>query len=465
MKKQGKLVLKAAVAALAMLAFGQTVAQPMEVGVAVHFGHNRGNLALTQDFVAKSGFVSVRSDVSWGMSENASGVLGLRDGSLLLRNAMLQLPTVTRPVYIFAYGNALYDGGGQPSTPAGYAAYSRFTSTILPQLPNFNSSYVELWNEWNLGAGTKPAVRTGSVVDYSAMVKVAAPAVRKVAPGAKILVGALADDFPDWTFAKGMLSQGALDVADGLSVHIYNHCAGTKVGSDEAMGRLDALRGYMVAAGKGAKPIYVTEFGWPSNTAGTCGVPEMDGALYTVRFLLEASTRNWLGGIWLYELLEGGLDPADRESHFGAYRMTEIPNSRDAVLKATPILPEVTAAATKPIGCVVTSVAKLIGNRPVLTSSAGALRSALYDDGTRRMVALWNASTKPLVAPTGTLNVTGGKGGAINPLALCGVAGGSYVQKSATATGTSFGFTLKGGAPLLLEFPSSTAITGIEVRE
>lgn len=463
MKMHRKLVVNSAFASLTIFLVGQAIAEPMEVGLATHFGHNRGNLALTQEFIAASGLQSLRNDVGWGMVEDAQGVFALRDGALVLRNAMLQLPTVTRPVYIFDYGNARYDGGGHLSTPAGYAAYTRFVSTMLPQMPNYKTSYVELWNEWNIGSGSKPVVRTGSVENYTALVKVAGPAAKKIAPAAKILVGALGDDFPDWQFAKGMMKLGAMNVADGLSVHIYNHCG--KAGSDEALARLDKLRGYMVAAGYSAKPIYVTEFGWPSNTAGSCGIPENDGALYALRFLLEASTRNWLGGVWMYELLEGGTDPADRESHFGAMRMNAIPNSRDAVLKATPIAPAVIAAATKPIGCVVKKVAKIIGGRPALTSSAGSLRSALYVDGNRRVIALWNVSTKPLLSPTGTLTITGGKGGAINPLAVCGVTAGTYSSTASTATGSSYGFTLQGGLPLLLEWSTPTAISAIEVRE
>lgn len=462
MKKQGKLMLKAAVTALAALAVGQASAEPMEVGVGIHFGHNKGNLAATQDFIAASGLASIRDDVGWRMVQDPAGVFYLRDGALLLRNGLLQIPAVTRPVYIFDYGHDLYDGGGHLSTPAGYAGYAKYVTTVLPMMPNYKTAYVELWNEWNLGAGTKPVVRTGSVENYAALVKVAAPAAKKAVPTAKVLVGGLGEDYPDWAFAKGLLALGAVDVADGFSVHIYNHCGGL-AGSDEALARLDKLRGYMLAAGKD-KPIYVTEFGWPSNTSGACGVPEANGGLYMIRFLLEASTRNWLGGVWLYELLDGGTDLVDRENTFGAIRMTTIPNSREAVMKATPIPPEVTTASTKPLGCVIKSVAKLIGNRPAMTSTSGPLRSALYDDGKRRIVALWNVTTKPLVVPTGTLNVTGGKGGAVNPLAVCGVTAGSFVQKSATDAGTSFGFTLNAGFPLLLEFPSSTAITAIEVR-
>jgi len=450
--------------ALSLSVSAYAATTPMEIGVGTHFGHNKANLTITKDFLAGSGMTSIRDDVSWGMSELPDGTLSVRDGTAKLKVAMGQLPTLVSPVYVFGYGNSRYDGGSFPKTPAAINAYARFIGTILPQMPLASASYVEIWNEWNIGAGSKPFVRTGDPQDYTNVVKVAAPAIRKAVPKAKILVGSLAEDFPDWVFAKALIKQGALNYGDGFSVHVYNHCG--RAGSDEAIGRLETLHGYMTAAGKGAMPIYVTEFGWPSNT-GACGIPEMDGALYTLRFLLEASTRSWIGGVWLYELLESGTDPADRESRFGIVRLSDkIPNTTTAAITTATAIPAATiAAATKPMGCVLKSVSKLVAGRPTKTSSAGALRTALYESGTRRVVGIWNATTNPAISPKGTLTLTGNVGQTFNPLAVCGVTGGSIVKSAGSAGGATFNFTLKAGTPLMLELAAGTTLSQIEVRE
>lgn len=454
----------AVAAVCALTTLGTAAAAPMEIGVGTHFGHNKANLTVTKDFLTASGIQSIRDDVSWGMSEDAKGVLAVRDGTIKLRQAIGQLPTMTKPVYVFGYGNNLYDGGGLAKSPAALAAYARFVSTILPQMPYYSTAYVELWNEWNIGAGSKPFVRSGVAQDYTNLVLAAAPAVRKAAPKAKILVGSLAEDFPDWTFAKSLIKQGALDAGDGLSVHVYNHCG--RAGSDEAIARLDTLRGYMVSAGKGSKPIYVTEFGWPSNT-GSCGIAEADGALYTLRFLMEASTREWIGGVWLYELLESGTDPADRESRFGVVRLVPgITNNTTAAITAPSAIPATTlASATKPMGCVMKSMTKLIAQRPLKVASGGGLRAALFSDGTRRVVGVWNATTTPLIVPKGTLTLNGTVGNTFNPLAVCNVTGGTMVKSAATSSSASFAFTLKSGAPLLLELGANASISGIEIKE
>ena len=97
--------------------------------------------------------------------------------------------------------------------------------------------------------------------------------LKETQPGLMVLAGAAGDDIPQWPWMREAIAQGLLSHADGVSLHLYNHCMGPLVGSDELVGRLDAMRGLLVAAGKPDMPVFVTEVGWPTHK-GNCATDE-----------------------------------------------------------------------------------------------------------------------------------------------------------------------------------------------
>jgi hypothetical protein len=84
------------------------------------------------------------------------------------------------------------------------------------------------------------------------------------------------------------------------------------------MERLDGLRRFMVQAGLGDKPIYISEFGWPTGD-GKCRVSPPNAADNVGQFVLLAATRPWIAGIWIYELKDSGRASDNKESHFGLF--------------------------------------------------------------------------------------------------------------------------------------------------
>ena len=73
----------------------------------------------------------------------------------------------------------------------------------------------------------------------------------------------------------------------------------------------------MVSNGQAKMPIYVSEFGWP--TEGKCQVAPDAAAAALAQFTLLADSRPWIAGIWYYELKDSGTGADDMESHFGLY--------------------------------------------------------------------------------------------------------------------------------------------------
>jgi hypothetical protein len=270
--------------------------------------------------IKQLGLNSFRDDFPWSDFETAGRRMGFtpRLGRL---EAQVR-SGVARPLLILAFGHHLVPNSSPPTTDearqrfADYAAAA--AQSVVAQHPLF-----ELWNEGNLAAKKDAAF---SPENYLALAEIARPAVKRVAPNAPFLVGALGDD-PGWTWTEKMLRTGILQYADGASIHLYNFCMGpSKRTSAEIIDRLTAFhRLVSQASGNADFPIYVTETGWTTAT-NKCGVSEQAQADNTAQLILWASTAaRWLKGMWLYELKDSGRNPSELEDNFGLYRFDNSP--------------------------------------------------------------------------------------------------------------------------------------------
>ncbi|WP_440637784.1 hypothetical protein ACSHT2_27400 [Bradyrhizobium sp. PUT101] len=270
--------------------------------------------------IKQLGLNSFRDDFPWSDFETAGRRMGF--APRLGRLEAQVRSGVARPLLILAFGHHLVPNSSPPTTDearqrfADYAAAA--AQSVVAQHPLF-----ELWNEWNLAAKKDAAF---SPENYLALAEAARPAVKRVAPNAPFLVGALGDD-PGWTWTEKMLRTGILQHADGASIHLYNFCMGpSKRTSAEIIDRLTAFHRLVgQASGNPDFPIYVTETGWTTAT-NKCGVSEQAQADNTAQLILWASTAaRWLKGVWLYELKDSGKDPSELEHNFGLYRYDNSP--------------------------------------------------------------------------------------------------------------------------------------------
>jgi len=108
----------------------------------------------------------------------------------------------------------------------------------------------------------------GTADDYMKLVVETSNALRNSGTKAKIVVGGLADDLPDWPFARALVQKGILKYADAFSVHLYNYSAGDRAVPQEMIDRLTRLQ-EILRAGNGGKdyPILITEMGGPRTMA------------------------------------------------------------------------------------------------------------------------------------------------------------------------------------------------------
>ena len=286
----------------------------LEIGAGLHLGQGKTYDGEALARLKQLGFSSFRDEAYWHRFEKSPNAFEVSNVPTLLRAALSDAVYGPRAMLALAYGNRLYDGGGRPVSEYGREAFKRYSLAVSKTFPQVG--YLEIWNEWNHPIGV-PDNSRGTAQQYAELVKLVAPALRESGTKAKIIVGALADDYPDWEFAKQLVQHGILPYADGFSVHLYNHSMGGKAHPQEMFRRLERLQAILRQGNGGHDfPIFVTEIGWPTHSSRH-GVSEHTAGAKLAQFLLEAYSYPWIRGLWLYELYDSGNQAVEREHNFG----------------------------------------------------------------------------------------------------------------------------------------------------
>lgn len=225
------------------------------------------------------------------------------------------------PLLILVYGHSLY-GGDKPRTPAAIAAFKRYAVHVAKHFEG-RVRYFDLWNEWD---GRTGRTSLGTPEDYVALAREVYPAIKAASPDAVVLSGGISRHGLDHEFVERFIALGGLEHVDALSLHPYNALRGGS--PEDAVDELDRVHALAPAA-----PIYVTEMGYPA-FAGRGGVDRQTAAEYLARFVVLASTRDYIAGVWWYCLRDQGQSPADKEHHFGAFDFAWRPKPAAHALRA-----------------------------------------------------------------------------------------------------------------------------------
>lgn len=299
---------------------------PLITGMGVHFGIG-GQYNYVPEKAAAAlrelGVDSFRDDLPWGTFEGAAG---RADPPQPRRLFDFMAMTQAKPLLILGHSNPEVTGGVKPMSEAGRAVFADFTVRALAQTRRFGAMY-EIWNEWNLTPGQRPPWLFGpgtaddprAAQHYAVLARGAVAALRDAAPDSVILSGAVGGD-PGWDWTKAIVRDGALKGANGLSIHLYNHCEPdvTTRNATELVDRASELQQALRRQTGAEVPFYVTEFGWPT-VQWPCPIPRQAAADYIAQFLLWSAATPWIKGAWMYELKDQGTDPREIEQNFGLY--------------------------------------------------------------------------------------------------------------------------------------------------
>jgi hypothetical protein len=261
------------------------------------------------------GIKSVRFDVPWKQVEVKAGQYQIPDwveATVAAAQAANMLPLA-----ILDYGNPLY-GNDKPKTPEAIEAFSRYAAFVVKHFKG-RINHFELWNEWETHTGnTTP----GSPEDYIALAKVAYPVIKASNPVATVLMNGYSG-VSTKNLTGGWLDRffqsGGLTYADAVSLHPYNQPGDEEV-PEMAIRLIDQIHDMAAKVDSNkSNSIYVTEMGY-TTFSGKYGVSEDQQAEYLARFILLAASRQYVKGVWWYSLQDGGVDPANKENHWGLFK-------------------------------------------------------------------------------------------------------------------------------------------------
>lgn len=377
-------------------------AEPLVIGVQTHFAFEpaRTDVRVFRSWMQRSAFTSSRDEMFWWDVEDSAGALALRKGALRSQQVWESMPAPFAGLLTLDFGYPRYDSGAQPKSEQGRRAFARYAEFVASRSKP-HVRWVEVWNEWNLPSDFQRGTgNRGDAEDYVRLARATYQKLKADHPGLRVLTGSAGDEQPEWRWTREAIRHGMLANTDAVAVHLYNYCIPEALaGSDELADRLDVLHGIISASGHPQMPIFVTEVGWPTHS-GDCGTSEAAAATHSLRFLLEASLRPWVAGVWFYELQDGGDDPANREHRFGLLR-------RDG--------------SEKPAGCVLRELGAQVAARPFAVLGGSTVGAAGFRNGkTSDRWLLWTRG-KSQQAVTVRLESMAGRAASFASAPLCGM--------------------------------------------
>lgn len=169
--------------------------------------------------------------------------------------------------------NTSPDGLGiYPPSPTDWAQYMKYWAGQLP-----DAIYWQIWNEPNEALFWQPKPNAAA---YTELLKKSYTAIKEANPKAKILNGGLSGIGPVPQFLREMYANGAKDYFDILALHPYG-----QPNSPDTYLRdfLYEIKNIMNANGDIAKPVWITEIGWPTDPSQFGYVSEQTQADYLKR--------------------------------------------------------------------------------------------------------------------------------------------------------------------------------------
>lgn len=222
------------------------------------------------------------------------------------------------------------------------ATYALFARRAVRHYSAMGVHAYEVWNEPNVSAFWTPAP---NAVAYTRLLQAAYPAMKAADPRATVLTGGTAPaatDVPsggplDWLepgdgtgvgpveWLGQIYANGGRGFFDGVAHHPY--CWPAMPGQAEAWsawyqmyGSDPSLRSLMVGNGDGAKKIWATEFGAPTDGPAGTHVSESVQASMIARAYGVWSGYEWGGPLFIYSGRDQGTSPSTNQNFFGLVR-------------------------------------------------------------------------------------------------------------------------------------------------
>ena len=173
-------------------------------------------------------------------------------------------------------------GRGGIAPPTDPAAFARFMRTLAQRVPA-----ADAWELWNEQDETEFWAGAPDPAGYAALLRAAYPAIKSVAPDDVVVTGGTVGNNAD--FVRALYDHGAAGSFDAVGVHTDTACLVDPPGRyyRDELGRIGRytfssyreVHAVMSDHGDGAKPIWMTELGWNTQSTGprSCNVGAWKG--------------------------------------------------------------------------------------------------------------------------------------------------------------------------------------------
>jgi polysaccharide biosynthesis protein PslG len=233
--------------------------------------------------------------------------------------------------------------GGTAATygpdPARYAA---FAATAARHYAAMGVHSYEVWNEPNQSGAWTPKPDPAA---YTQLLKAAYPAIKRSDPGATVLTGGTGPAPNDGTqigpmdFLSAVYANGGAGFFDAVAQHPYtfpDYPGGAQYWSPwyQMYGTAPSLRSLMIAHGDGAKRIWATEFGAPTNGPSGSYVSEATQARMVTKAIAAWRRYPWAGPLFFFQGRDLSSNRSSRENFFGFLRHDFSPKPAFAAYQA-----------------------------------------------------------------------------------------------------------------------------------
>lgn len=287
------------------------------MGVGTHI-RNDSKINEVSNAILELNLNTFRDDIKWKDVEMSKGKYSLDNVKTLLALIDLMNKKGIKPVIILGYGNKIYNNGNPPESTEDLTAFGGYVDFISRELKG-KVAFYEIWNEWT--RNTKYKDIHLSEEKYLAIVKESSNFIRKNDSNAQILIGGINlfasqgkyFNGSEKLWLKGLLEDGIMKYADGISLHAYSIYEPTGRRNPALYFKyLDNEISSLNYRGK----FYITEFGVPSDPY-THGFDAKYIKNYILSYINSAESRPYLRGLWWYDLKDDGVDLNNKEHHFG----------------------------------------------------------------------------------------------------------------------------------------------------
>lgn len=301
------------------------------------FFYNEDQVAQTVQRWVADNIRTVRIGIPWANVETTKGNLDWTRADRLVTaaaaaNISIICAITSSPMWAAMPGTL--PPNGRPASPE---AYGNFTARVAERYKGRIAAF-EIWNEPNGIFGYRPEPDPSG---YTELLKAAYPKIKAVDPTVTILGGVLGSgkSWGTWTinpvtFLAKMYAAGAGPFFDALSYHPYSYSMKFSEGmyqADSPVDQLVRLRQIMLANNEGAKAVWVTEFGAPTNR-----VSETAQAALISDMISSWRELPYGGPLMLYTTRDLNSASMSDEDRFGVYQSNWTAKQAQQVVASPP---------------------------------------------------------------------------------------------------------------------------------